>query len=307
MKKSFYFIILSFVSPLCAVQHFQCGLPFTDEMKRFYDENGFIVFDGFLTARQCAMLKQEAQNIVADFDAEKHMSIFAADSDAHNMQKDDYFFDSADKVCCFLEEGAIENGQLVVPKARAINKIGHALHDKNNVFGLVTFCPLIAHYVRALGFCDPVVMQSMFIFKNAAIGGAVMPHQDAIFLYTRPTSVVGFWTALDDATQENACLWVAPGSHKQNVKARFVADENRHLSFVDGSINDCALPDDAFVPLEVAKGTLVIFSGTLIHKSEPNHSNNDRNAYTFHVIEGQAEYANDNWLQRDDAPRLCVD
>ena len=41
-----------------------------------------------------------------------------------------------------------------------------------------------------------------------------MPHQDATFLITNPSKVVGVWIALEDAKIDNACLWFIPGSQK---------------------------------------------------------------------------------------------
>jgi ectoine hydroxylase-related dioxygenase (phytanoyl-CoA dioxygenase family) len=34
--------------------------------------------------------------------------------------------------------------------------------------------------------------------------------------------LVGFWIALDDATLQNGCLWIAPGSHSSGVHRRYV-------------------------------------------------------------------------------------
>ena len=42
-------------------------------------------------------------------------------------------------------------------------------------------------------------------------------------------------------------------------------------------------------------GTLVIIHGNVLHKSEANRSQNSRYIYTFHVIEGQAQYDEKNW------------
>lgn len=43
---------------------------------------------------------------------------------------------------------------------------------------------------------------------------AVLPHQDASFLYTEPLGrVLGLWIAVEDATLENGCLSFIPGSH----------------------------------------------------------------------------------------------
>jgi Phytanoyl-CoA dioxygenase (PhyH) len=43
-------------------------------------------------------------------------------------------------------------------------------------------------------------------------------------------------------------------------------------------------------------GTLVIIHGNVLHKSEANRSLKSRYIYTFHVIEGEAEYDEKNWF-----------
>ena len=65
-----------------------------------------------------------------------------------------------------------------------------------------------------IGIVDPLAVQSMYIFKQPRIGGEVSCHQVATFLYTEPTSVVGFWFAIEDATLDNGCLWAQPGGHR---------------------------------------------------------------------------------------------
>lgn len=48
---------------------------------------------------------------------------------------------------------------------------------------------------------------------------------------------------------------------------------------------------------EVEAGTLVLIHGNLLHQSEQNVSENSRFIYTFHIIEGDHEYDERNWLQ----------
>ena len=61
-------------------------------------------------------------------------------------------------------------------------------------------------------------------------------------------------------------------------------------------------PDDAYVPLEARKGTLVVLHGLLPHASSANRSARRRHAYALHLIDGRAAYSADNWLQRPDFP-----
>jgi len=157
----------------------------------------------------------------------------------------------------------------------------------------------------------------MVICKQPEIGGAVPPHQDSTFLYTDPPSAVGFWYALEDATQENGCLSFLKGSHRREpIKRRFVRirkegggigtgfEVNEGARFPAGQ-EDTEGSKDAegeteYTMGEVKAGTLVLIHGNILHKSEKNTSGKSRFIYTFHVIEGANRYDERNWLQPPD-------
>ena len=43
--------------------------------------------------------------------------------------------------------------------------------------------------------------------------------------------VMGLWIALEDATEENGCLWFVPGSHKGNKSCRnLVPDKSSEIN-----------------------------------------------------------------------------
>lgn len=54
-------------------------------------------------------------------------------------------------------------------------------------------------------------------------------------------------------------------------------------------------PDEEFKLAECKAGSLVLIHGSVLHKSPANRSDKSRYIYTFHVIEGGAEYDGDNW------------
>jgi phytanoyl-CoA hydroxylase len=105
--------------------------------------------------------------------------------------------------------------------ARALNKIGHALHDLDPVFSRVSRRPEFATLAQALGIERPLLLQSMYLFKQPRIGAEVGWHQDATYLYTRPITVTGLWIALDDADRDNGCLMALPGGHRGPLRQRF--------------------------------------------------------------------------------------
>ena len=59
-------------------------------------------------------------------------------------------------------------------------------------------------------------MQSMLFIKAEGKPGQAW-HQDEYFIPTRDRSLTAVWIALDDATIENGCLWVLPGSHRRGI------------------------------------------------------------------------------------------
>jgi len=264
------------------------------EQIRDFQTCGYTVLEGFKTKTEVATLKAAAAEIVEAFDVEALHSTFVTGQDD---ALDDYFLTSGDKVRCFLEPDALdEAGQLRRGKELSINKIGHALHDLDPAFDQFSRDPRVESVVTDLGVALPQIWQSMYIYKQPHIGGEVLWHQDATYLSSDPQSVVALWFALDDATRENGCLWAANCGVNTPLRAVFQVSGADSQTIV---LDDTPWPDlREAVPLEVAAGTLVCFSGLLPHYSAANTSGLARHAYTMHVLDGRAEYAAQNWIQR---------
>jgi phytanoyl-CoA hydroxylase len=267
----------------------------TPQQLRQYDRDGFLVLRDFVDIASCDRLRMRAFELVRDFDPSGMFSIFSTRE--QNRLSDDYFLESGDKIRFFFEENAfLPDGALKQSKEKSINKIGHALHDLDAVFSEFSKTNDIKELVAELRFDSPLLLQSMYIFKQPRIGGEVTCHQDSTFLYTEPPDIAGLWFALEDATLENGCLWAIPGGHKLGLKSRWVRSAEGKMKF---EVYDSSpWPEERLVPLEVAKGTLIVLNGLLPHKSLANQSAKSRDAYTLHVIGGDSRYAANNWLQR---------
>jgi len=267
----------------------------TEEMLDAYDKAGVIVLRDFVSAKACKALRKRALELIDKFDPNEVQSVF---STIKQTQLDDtYFIESGDKIRFFLEDDAFdEAGELKQSKENCLNKMGHAMHDLDPVFDAFSRTPELAEAVRRLGFADPGIIQSMYIFKPPKIGGEVVCHQDSTYIYTEPESCVGFWFALEDATIENGCMYFIPGAHRAPLKQRnFRSGENTLTTEV---LDDEPWPEHLKLPAEASTGTLVIFDGRAPHLSGPNLSENSRHAYTLHVIDRKCHYPAENWLQR---------
>ena len=259
-----------------------------------YNEAGFLVLEGFADESACAQLRDRAAEMVQQFDPREVVSVFSTHE--QNRLTDEYFLTSGDKIRFFFEENAFnDDGTLKFEKESSINKIGHALHDLDPVFDRFSRDPKVKELAIALGFEDALLLQSMYIFKQPNIGGEVTCHQDSTFLYTEPIDVVGLWFALEDATIENGCLWAIPGGHRSGLKSRWVRTSE---GMMFETLNAEPWAEEQLVPLEVAKGSLILLHGLLPHRSFENKSARSRQAYTVHLIKPDAHYAANNWLQR---------
>lgn len=264
-------------------------------LRDHFHRDGYAVIPGMKSPAETAALRARAQEIVRDFDpAQTH--VFSTDDQAE--KSDEYFLTSGDKVRCFFEEEAFdENGRLHQAKELSINKIGHAMHDLDPAFAAFSHDPKLGEVARHLGLADPLIYQSMYIFKQPNIGGVVNWHQDASFFETSPQTVTTFWFALEDADRSNGCLWVQPGGHRTPLRERFVVrDGKAAMEHLDDT--PWPSPDEGAVPVEVRSGTLVAFNGFLPHYSAPNRSVKSRHAYTLHAVDAKAAYSPLNWLQR---------
>lgn len=260
-----------------------------------YLANGFLVIEGFASEQECDELRLRAEQLIREFEPAEVVSIFST----HEQSRvaDEYFLTSGDKIRFFFEESAFApDGTLKRSKELSINKIGHALHDLDPVFSRFSRSPKVEELAKDLAIKNPLLLQSMYIFKQPNIGGEVNCHQDSTFLYTEPIDIVGLWFALEDATIENGCLWAIPGGHKYGLKSRWVRTANHKMEF--RTFNEEPWPEAELKPLEVSKGSLIVLHGLLPHRSLENRSSKSRHAYTLHIMGGNAYYPPDNWLRR---------
>lgn len=267
----------------------------TPDQRQQYAGDGYLVLPAFKPAHEVVSLLARTNRILQEQQPAATGGIFSTREPGRSA--DDWFLDSDCAVRCFFEEEAFDaQGRLTRPLPQAINKIGHALHELDPVFGAFSRGPELAALAADLGLAQPQVWQSQLICKQPGIGGEVRWHQDATYFFTDPVTVTTFWFALEDADVDNGCLWVEPGGHRGPLRERFVRDGRQtRLERLD----DTPWPDDSVsVALPCKAGTLVVFHGLLPHWSRANRSPRSRFAYTLHVTDGASHYAASNWIQR---------
>ena len=124
-------------------------------------------------------------------------------------------------------------------------------------------------------------MQSMLFLKPPGFPGQAW-HQDERFIPTRDRSLVGVWIALDDATLDNGCLRVIPGSHKMGQL--WPTRPHNETEEFDLSDESYGFNSDNEEIVEVKAGSAVFFNGYLLHRSLRNSGDTSRRALVHHYM-----------------------
>jgi len=152
------------------------------------------------------------------------------------------------------------------------------------IYDLCTAPRLVAMMEALLG-PDLVLLYSHIMNKKPG-GLRVAWHQDGPYWHrVEPKVAVTAWIALDDATPENGCMRVIPGSHQGH------RDLGQRLTDKPDLIqaNAYELPADVVdearaVDITMRRGDLSLHDSYLIHGSEPNHSDRRRAALTVRYV-----------------------
>lgn len=276
----------------------------TAEQRESFHREGYLVIEGFWSPETVLKLRSKIKKILNDLAPAESAVETIFTTKEQIRQSDNYFLESGDCIRFFWEEKARDaNNNFVQAPEDCVNKVGHALHDLDPDFQEVSYEKRVGMICRDLGLLMPLAVQSMYIFKQAHIGGGVDAHQDGAFLYTEPQSVLGFWWALNDCTVDNGCLWAVPKSHELGMHRRFKrkSPPNEGTEWLPAE-QTTAWDLSGAIPLEVSAGSLVLIHHSLVHYSAPNNSDNARHAYSIHVIDGIHNYPADNWLRKNNGP-----
>jgi phytanoyl-CoA hydroxylase len=179
--------------------------------------------------------------------------------------------------------GADEPDQLLFRRYLCI----HFPHKLSELMRRVLAHPVVVDALTQLIGPNIKAMQSMLFIKSEGKPGQAW-HQDELFIPTRDRSLTAAWIALDDATVENGCLWMLPGSHRPGV---LYPDRDHHDPRFDCEVEAYDFPyrEQDAVAVEVPAGSVVVFNGYLLHMSLPNTGRHGlRRALVNHYMSAQS-------------------
>ena len=165
-----------------------------------------------------------------------------------------------------------------------------AIHHPHKISPLarqVARHPRAAAVLREIVGPNVKAMQTMLFVKHAGKPGQAW-HQDENFIPTRDRSMAAVWIALDDATVENGCLWVHPGSHRAGVLWPDAAHGDSRFDPVKEA-GGFPYDREGGVAMPVRAGGAVFFHGYLLHRSLPNTTRSGfRRAFVTHTMSAES-------------------
>jgi len=157
----------------------------------------------------------------------------------------------------------------------ALEGIGrNYVHLISPVFNKVCLNNKILDAVESIIGKNILICGTTLFIKNSNEKGFVSFHQDAKYIGLEPHNWVTAWIAVTDSNEENGCMRVWPGSHKENLKNHEQKFDENNLLTRGQTIENVPLEETDSVVLEA--GQMSLHHPTVVHGSGLNKSNDRR-------------------------------
>ena len=119
------------------------------------------------------------------------------------------------------------------------------------------------------------------VSKPAGATSDVPWHQDNGYTPVYPEEYATFTVALDATNEENGCLWILPGSHRNGVAEHSPTD----MVFFRGYDGD-----ETGVPAPQPEGDVMVFSSLTMHRSGANRSAGPRRSWIIQYCDAATKH-----------------
>ena len=155
--------------------------------------------------------------------------------------------------------------------------------DKSGRYNVHLISPkldAIVHNSKILDVVESIIGKNILVcsttlfIKNPNELGFVSYHQDAKYIGLEPHNWVTAWVAITDSNEENGCMRMWSGSHKDNLKEHDQKFNEGNLLTRGQTVKN--VPGLETIPLVLEAGQMSLHHPTVVHGSELNKSNDRR-------------------------------
>ena len=238
-------------------------MPVPQADKAVFEEKGYLVLEDVLSPAeldQCQAEIKRLHQLAAELEAKKDPANSA-------FQREPYADPNTGASLPVLRK--IENTRTFSPLFRDL-----AAH------------PRLIPAIQSLLGKDLLLFRSTLMLKPARHGSSHGLHQDSAYWPMEPPALVTCSIALRDATAENGCLKVVPGSHKWGLRKWGNIARQQDAALTDS--DDDGLKHQIDVPLKA--GSALLFHSLTVHGSGPNRSSKARHTALYAYFPPQVRY-----------------
>ena len=242
-----------------------------------WNNDGYILIPNFLNEEDCDAMDKEVLKIINNIIPEGSAFSHAYAGDGH---------------IAIREMKPSPNAKSIEDEISKLFRI----HSKG-VFNDFIHKKLLGDILEDILGPDVDCFLSQYIFKNPGAWGQPWHQDSSYFPFDREPQVAA-WLATSEATLENGCLVVLPGSHKESLHEH-LPDEREGSNYGYTEIKDHDFSKE--IPMTLSKGDLLLFHSFLMHKSYDNNSNLRRTAMVYHFAEtgtnfGDIDSPTNEWI-----------
>ena len=155
--------------------------------------------------------------------------------------------------------------------------------DKSGRYNAHLISPLldeVAHDCKILDAIQSLIGENILVcgttlfIKNPNEKGFVSYHQDAKYIGLEPLNWVTAWVAITDSNEQNGCMRMWAGSHKENLKQHDQKFNEGNLLTRGQTVKD--VPREETTPLILTAGQMSLHHPTVVHGSDLNKSDDRR-------------------------------
>jgi len=148
------------------------------------------------------------------------------------------------------------------------------IHLISPIFDKVSHNPKILDAVESIIGRDILICGTTLFIKNPNEKGFVSFHQDAKYIGLEPHNWVTAWIAVTDANEENGCMRMWSGSHKDELKYHNQKFDENNLLTRGQTVEN--VPIKETIPVILKAGQMSLHHPTIVHGSGLNRSNDRR-------------------------------
>ena len=216
----------------------------SNEIKKFYNRNGYIAIGSFLTKDEVNELISQTERFIREV--------------VPTMPDEEVYYENKEDLSTLKQV--------------------QRLFEYDNYFKELALSKKVIELAELVLGGKAVLKNMQYFNKIPKLGKGTPAHQDGYYFMIKPQEAITMWLSLGEADAENGAVCYIPGSHKKGMRDH---GSTAVLGFSQG-ITDWSDEDtNKEIQMEARAGDILVHHSLTIHRANPNKSDRNRRSIGF--------------------------